>query len=66
VAAKQFFRERIFEKTFHCTAHWARAILRIVSFFDQKFLRTLLQLDVDVFGLDPGEHFVGFKIDDAQ
>ena len=53
-AAEQFFRERVLEKTLHCTPHWPRPILRIVSFLDEEFLRALRQLNVDILGLDAG------------
>ena len=66
VAAEQFFRERIFEKTFHRTTHWSGAVLGIISFVDEKFLRALLKLDVNVLGFDAHEHFVDFQINDAQ
>src|SRR5262249_29154066 len=47
VAAEQFFRERIFKKTFDSATHRSGAILGIVSFFDEKFFGALLQLDVN-------------------
>src|SRR5206468_12124409 len=65
-AAKQFFRERVFEKTLHRTAHWPGSILRIVSFLDEEFLRAWLQLNVDFLGFDAREHFVHFQINNAQ
>src|SRR6516162_4819024 len=47
VAAEQFFRERIFKKTFNSAPHRSGAILGIVSFFDEKFFRALQQLDMN-------------------
>ena len=66
MATKQFFRQGIFKKTLDCAAHRAGAVLRIVSFLDEKFLRALLQLDVNVLRLDARKDFVHFEINNAQ
>src|SRR5207247_4751842 len=46
-AAKQFFRERVFEETLHCTAHWPRSVLRLVSFLRSEEHTSELQSRVE-------------------
>jgi hypothetical protein len=66
VAAEQFLRQRVFEITLHGTTHRPRAILRIIPFLDEEFLRALFQFNMDIFGFDAGQYFVHFQLDDSQ
>ena len=66
VAAKDLFCHRIFEVTFHRSAHGASAVLRIVAFFDKEFLGLIVEDDGDMFAFDTGGDFFDFQVDDGE